>query len=184
MQNSAIKYKILSPIQNIFKQVTKNLIILLLASKSYNAFTQNSLKALLKKHNTQSISYISVTNLATKSNVFLLDAREISEYNVSHIKNAIHVGYKTFNLKTVTAQIPNKNQLIIVYCSLGIRSEDIAIQLKNVGYKNIFNLYGGIFEWKNKGFNVYDKNEKITEKIHAYSNLWSKWLKKGIKVYD
>lgn len=70
-----------------------------------------------------------------------------------------------------------------MYCSLGIRSEHIAEKLKKRGYTSVYNLYGGIFEWKNKDYKVYDSNEKETDNIHAYSKAWSKWLKKGNKVY-
>jgi len=71
-----------------------------------------------------------------------------------------------------------------VYCSLGIRSEDIAEKLKKAGYNNVLNLYGGIFEWKNKDFTVYNSEGTQTEKIHTFSKEWSKWLTKGIKVYE
>ena len=72
----------------------------------------------------------------------------------------------------------------MVYCSLGVRSEDIAEKLKKAGYTAVFNLYGGIFEWKNKGFSVVDLQNKETQKVHAYSKNWGKWLLKGEKIYD
>ena len=72
----------------------------------------------------------------------------------------------------------------MVYCSLGVRSEDIAEQLKKAGYNKVKNLYGGIFEWKNNGFPIYNLENKETDSIHTFSMKWSKWLKKGIKVYD
>ena len=78
----------------------------------------------------------------------------------------------------------DKNATIIVYCSVGIRSEDIAEKLQKAGYKNVFNLFGGIFEWKNKQNVVVDTNNNPTEKVHTFSKEWSKWLKKGIKVYE
>ena len=71
-----------------------------------------------------------------------------------------------------------------MYCSLGIRSEDIAEKLKKVGFTNVRNLYGGIFEWKNKDFKVYDINNNETENVHAFNNEWGKWLKKGVKIYE
>jgi len=71
-----------------------------------------------------------------------------------------------------------------VYCSLGVRSEDIAEQLRDSGYTNVYNLYGGIFEWKNKNFNIYNTNNELTENIHAFSKQWSKWLTKGEKTYE
>ena len=72
----------------------------------------------------------------------------------------------------------------MVYCSVGIRSESIADSIKKAGYYNIENLYGGIFEWKNNNFPVYNSAQKETDSIHTYNKTWSKWLKKGIKVYE
>ena len=114
----------------------------------------------------------------------LLDAREKKEFEISHLKNTYFVGYTNFSLKETLKKIPNKKSKIVVYCSLGIRSEDIAEKLKVAGYTNILNLYGGIFEWKNKGNPVFDSNEKATDNIHVFSKEWSKWLLKGTKVYE
>lgn len=148
-------------------------------------FTQNNLDGLLEKHNTKKVPYMLVQELAlSKTNTIILDAREQNEYNISHIKDAIHVGYNHFNIDTTRKKITDKNKPIVVYCSLGIRSEKIAYQLKKGGYKNILNLYGGIFEWKNNNFIVYNSEEKETENIHTYNKNWSIWLKKGIKIYD
>jgi len=145
---------------------------------------QVTLSELLNKHNSHSIPYISVQELAMpKTNAVIIDAREVEEYNVSHIKNAISVGYDSFDLKKVTDNIKDKNQLIVVYCSLGIRSETIAEQIKKSGYTNVYNLYGGIFEWKNLDFPLYNEVGE-TNKVHGFAKEWSKWLKKGECVYE
>ncbi len=147
-------------------------------------FSQESLDDLLKRHNKNNVPYVSVQELAMPdTKVTLLDAREPFEYQVSHLKDAICVGYDNFKLKKVKKDIPNKDEPIIVYCSLGIRSETIAAKLKKAGYTNVRNLYGGIFEWKNKDFTVYNSKEKETDSIHTFSKEWSKWLEKGKKVY-
>jgi rhodanese-related sulfurtransferase len=152
---------------------------------SASSFSQKTLAELLDKHNKQAVPYISVEELAEyKTETILLDAREPEEFNVSHLKNAIYVGYDHFKLKNITQQLSDKNSKIVVYCSLGIRSEDIAEKLKKAGYTNVFNLYGGIFEWKNNNYTLYNLNQKETDSIHAFSKAWSKWLKKGIKVYE
>jgi rhodanese-related sulfurtransferase len=144
-----------------------------------------TLSELLKKYNEQSVPYISVQELAMlKTDAIILDAREIKEYHVSHLKNAIYVGYNFFEIDSVQQKLPNKDSQIVVYCSIGIRSEDIAEKLKKAGYSNVFNLYGGIFEWKNNNFTVYDSEEKETENVHTFNKAWSKWLRKGIKIYD
>jgi rhodanese-related sulfurtransferase len=159
-------------------------IYVLFALLSFSLHAQKSLDDLLKRHNKNDVPYISVEELAMpKTNAVILDAREPQEYQVSHIKDAVYVGYDDFQLKNITTQILNKNENIVVYCSLGIRSEVIASQLKKAGYTNVKNLYGGIFEWKNKDFNVYNSEEKETDSIHTFSKTWSKWLTNGTKVY-
>lgn len=149
---------------------------------------QGNLSKLLKELNTESVSYISVQELEQlskqDSEVVLLDAREKKEYEISHLKNATFVGYDRFQLKKTIKKLPNKNAQIIVYCSLGVRSEDIAEKLLKAGYTNVHNLYGGIFEWKNNGYTVFDSEEKETEKVHAFDKDWGKWLTKGEKVYE
>jgi rhodanese-related sulfurtransferase len=56
----------------------------------------------------------------------------------------------------------------VVYCSLGIRSKTVAHKLIQGGYTNVFNLYGGIFEWKNNAFKRMDTLGNDTEKIHIF----------------
>lgn len=140
----------------------------------------------MQKWNKNKVPYISVDTLfSSKNNPVLLDAREKKEYEVSHLKNALLVGYDHFKLEETLEKLPqDKNAKIVVYCSLGIRSEIIAHKLIRKGYTNVYNLYGGIFEWKNNDFRVIDTLGNTTEKIHAFNEKWSKWLKKGEKVYE
>lgn len=163
----------------------KNVLIFLFCIQGMSLFAQESLDALLKQYNNRNIPYISVQELAMpKTDAIVLDAREPNEYQVSHIKDAIFVGYNNFEIDSVQNKLGNKDQKIVVYCSLGIRSETIADKLKKAGYTNVFNLYGGIFEWKNNEFSVYDSEGKETNNVHAFSKPWGKWLLKGNKVYD
>lgn len=152
---------------------------------SFLGYSQKTVEALLKKHNKESIPYIMVKELEQDtSKAILLDSRELKEYETSHLKSAIHVGYDHFELQKILELVPDKSSKIVVYCSLGIRSEDVGEQLKEAGYTNVLNLFGGIFEWKNEGFNVYNSKDKPTEKIHTFSKEWSRWLLKGKKIYD
>lgn len=163
----------------------KTLLFYIIFFLSCAVFSQESLSELLKKYNTEEVSYAWVENLQeSSSETIFLDAREPEEFNVSHLKNAICVGYNDFSIEQVEKKIPNKDQHIIVYCSLGVRSEIIAQKIIDAGYTNVKNLYGGIFEWKNKDFEVFNLNQQKTDSIHAYSKAWSKWLKKGVKVYE
>ena len=149
------------------------------------SFSQETISDLLNKHNKHSIPYITIQELAMpKTEAIILDARELKEFNTSHIKNAINVGYDIFDLNTISNLISNKESTIVVYCSVGIRSETIAEKIKTLGYKNVFNLYGGIFEWKNKDFPLYNSSNELTDEVHTFSKEWSPWLTKGIKVYE
>ena len=137
---------------------------------------------LLKQLLSHSVREISVQEAVAKpTGILFLDAREEREYEVSHIKSAIPVGYDDFTLATVK-DIP-KNQRIIVYCSVGYRSEKVAEKLQAAGYTNVVNLYGGIFEWVNEGHEVVGPSGHPTTKVHAYNAAWGVWLKNGEKVY-
>lgn len=143
---------------------------------------QESLNEILKKYNKNTIPYISVTELKmrqSKKEVIILDSREFNEYQVSHIEDAISVGYDLFLMEPIFETIKNKETPIVVYCSLGIRSEMIAAKLKKAGYTDVKNLYGGIFEWKNKQYKVIDSTQQYTNNIHIFSKEWSQWLLNG-----
>jgi rhodanese-related sulfurtransferase len=151
-----------------------------------SAFAQKSLDALLNQYNTRSIPYISVEELRMhqfKSDVLILDTRETEEFEISHIAGAQLIGFNQFSIDIISTEIVDKETPIVVYCSLGIRSEEIGEKLSKAGYTNIKNLYGGIFEWKNKAYPVLNSQNKETDSVHTFSKAWSKWLTKGIKYY-
>jgi rhodanese-related sulfurtransferase len=114
-------------------------------------------------------------------NLYLLDAREAVEYKVSHLKGALYIGYDHFSAMKVL-RIP-KAATLVVYCSVGYRSEKIGEKLKALGYSKVYNLYGGIFEWSNAGYPLVDEQETPTQKVHAFNKDWGRWLEKGTKVY-
>lgn len=131
----------------------------------------------------KTIPFISSDELLNNyENYTILDAREIDEYKVSHLKDAIHVGYTKFNTKK-TSKALSKGTPILVYCSIGYRSEKIAEKLKRKGFE-VYNLYGGVFEWKNNKNTVIDSSKHTTNKVHCYNKEWSKWLINGEKVYN
>jgi rhodanese-related sulfurtransferase len=115
-------------------------------------------------------------------NWLLLDCREPGEYRVSHLEGALNPGYNSFDWGALSS-IP-KDHPIVVYCSVGYRSERIGEQLQKAGYTRVYNLYGGIFEWVNAGYPVYAAENRPTGRVHAYSRSWGKWLQKGEKVYE
>lgn len=129
----------------------------------------------------RSVPITTVSELANWQHVRLLDAREKEEFEVSHLPSAMYVGDKEFDLKSV-ADIP-KSDTLVVYCSVGYRSEKVGEKLKAAGYEHVYNLFGGIFAWKNAGNTVVDSAQNPTEKVHTYNKSWSLFILKGEKVY-
>ncbi|MTI32123.1 rhodanese-like domain-containing protein [Xanthovirga aplysinae] len=119
--------------------------------------------------------------LIREDKIIILDTRSIKEFKVSHLDNAIFIDNAAFSIDQVDT-IP-KSTKIIVYCSVGYRSELIGKELINAGYQNVYNLYGGIFEWKNEGFTVVNQKGQPTDSVHTFNKNWSKWLIKGKKIY-
>ncbi len=139
---------------------------------------------LLKRNLKETVPIIKVSEISSLENYILLDTREKKEYDTSHLKNAECVGFDYFQIDKVLQKYPDKSQPILVYCSIGMRSEMIGEKLLQSGYMHVYNLYGGIFEWKNQEKEVVDKNNVPTEKVHTFSKEWSKWLIKGEKIYE
>ncbi len=114
--------------------------------------------------------------------VLFLDTRAYQEFKVSHIPQARWVGYEDFTLQRVS-NVP-KNTPIVVYCSVGVRSEKVGKKMLDAGFTNVRNLYGSIFEWVNQGYPIVNMEGEPTNKVHAYSRAWGMWLQKGEKVYE
>ncbi len=108
------------------------------------------------------------------SDYTVFDTREKEEFTVSHIDGAKYLGYDDFDISRL-GNIP-KDTKIVLYCSVGYRSEKIGEKLMDLGFTNIYNLYGSIFEWANQGYKVVDGSGVETQKIHTYNKNWSKWL--------
>ncbi|MDD4991157.1 MAG: rhodanese-like domain-containing protein [Paludibacter sp.] len=153
-----------------------------------STFSQSTTQyhAMLKGMYKNTVAFINAAELKLKLSepnaIVILDTRKQSEYDASHIDGAKFVDYDTFTLEKVKDIA--KSDTIVVYCSVGYRSERVGEKLRKAGYKNVFNLYGGLFEWVNLGFDVVDNTEQKTDKIHAYNKDWGKWLTNGDKVYE
>ena len=86
-----------------------------------------------------------VTMMAQESGYIILDVRRADEFAAGHIPNAINVANEDIGTDEI-AQLPNKDQLIMVYCRSGRRSKEAAEKLVKLGYTNIVE-FGGILDW-------------------------------------
>ncbi|MGN1328772.1 MAG: rhodanese-like domain-containing protein [Eubacterium sp.] len=81
-----------------------------------------------------------------ESDYIIVDAREQSEYDEGHIKGAIVIPYTEIEQKA-EEMLPDKEQLILVYCRSGRRSKIAAQSLADMGYTNV-KEFGGIIDWQ------------------------------------
>lgn len=87
-----------------------------------------------------------VAMMEQESGYIILDVRRPDEYATGHIPNAINVPNENIGTDEIS-QLPNKDQLIMVYCRSGRRSKEAAEKLVKLGYTNIVE-FGGILDWK------------------------------------
>lgn len=137
--------------------------------------------AKLQKELKHDVPEIDINTVVLMQDFILLDARSIEEYNVSHIEGAKHVDFVNFDISKL-GRI-SKKDVIVVYCSVGSRSERVTRILIESGYKQSFNLYGGIFEWSNRELAMVNPKGEETTQIHGVTLDWAKWIDKGIIVF-
>lgn len=87
-----------------------------------------------------------VAMMAEESGYIILDVRTPEEFAEKHIPNAINIPNETIGTDEISA-LPDKDQLIMVYCRSGRRSKKAAEKLVKLGYTNIVE-FGGIIDWK------------------------------------
>ena len=87
-----------------------------------------------------------VSLMKVEENYIILDVRRPDEYAEGHIPGAINVPNEEIGTAEIT-ELPDKSQLILVYCRSGRRSKEASEKLVKLGYTNIVE-FGGINDWK------------------------------------
>ena len=84
----------------------------------------------------------------TETDYIIIDARTIEEFSEGHIEGAILIPEYEISQRA-EKELPDKEQLILVYCRSGRRSKIAARALADLGYTNV-REFGGIIDWKYK----------------------------------
>jgi len=87
------------------------------------------------------------------NNAILVDVRTQDEYNSGYIENSLNIDYLSNDFSENIEKL-DKNIPIILYCRSGRRSSMSANKLSKLGFKEIYNLDGGILKWIETGNNV------------------------------
>lgn len=114
-------------------------LLLLAGCGSKNSNTENN--------NYRHVDMEEATKIMEKEKDYMiLDVRTPEEYEEGHIPHAINIPNETIHTEDIP-KLPDKNQLILVYCRSGNRSRQAAGKLSKLGYTNIVE-FGGIIDWK------------------------------------
>ena len=87
-----------------------------------------------------------VAMMEQENGYIILDVRTPAEFAEKHIPNAINIPNENISTDEIP-ELPDKDQLIMVYCRSGRRSKEAAEKLVKLGYTNIVE-FGGILDWK------------------------------------
>jgi len=111
---------------------------------------------------TKTVQTVDVTAFAEKlkatDKAQLLDVRTPEEFSSGHIENATNVNWNGDDF-VAKAEKYDKSKPVFVYCKVGGRSAQAADKLAELGFKEIYNLDGGIMKWNAAG------NTKASDKI-------------------
>lgn len=97
-------------------------------------------------------------------NVVVLDVRTKEEVESGFIENAININYNSDEFKNEVAQL-DKNKVYVVYCLSGKRSASAASYMLSNGFKEVYNLDGGILAWQNDNLPLVTTSAKVADKI-------------------
>ena len=132
--------------RNLITLIIILVIIVVIGIFLKNRNSKEDNKNTVKDANIQYVSMNDIEKIMNENeNYIILDVRTIEEYNDGHIPSAICIPNETID-ENVVNKLPNKEQLILIYCRSGNRSKQATIKLKDLGYLNLIE-FGGIIDW-------------------------------------
>ncbi len=89
------------------------------------------------------INYETAQKILKKQNGILIDVRSKQEYAEGHLPDAILIPLYDLE-EEIEEKEPNKQRIIVLYCSSGARSKQAKMKLEQMGYSNVFHIKGGL----------------------------------------
>lgn len=84
----------------------------------------------------------------------IVDVRTKAEFDAEHIKGAINIDINSVDFQKRIVKKLKKGKIVYVYCAKGVRSMRAAKILANLDFIRIYNLKGGLNDWKKQGFPI------------------------------
>ena len=119
------------------KRIIPILMVLLLLSGCATQSTEKTYRQITMEE--------AVTMMEEETGYIILDVRTAQEYSEKHIPGAINIANESIGTEDIP-ELPDKDQLILVYCRSGNRSKQASEKLVKLGYTNIVE-FGGINDW-------------------------------------
>lgn len=141
------------------------LCLLFLSTKCTNLDIENNNKVEIKnKEESQIVTTISVDEFykmveesKNNKNIVIIDLRTENEYNNGHIENAINIDFYNLSLTDILNKL-NKDKTYLIYCRSGNRSGKTLPIMKDLGFKKVYNMEGGILLWSSRGYPIVKKD--------------------------
>ncbi len=107
-------------------------------------------------------------------NVQILDVRTASEYQSGHLKNALQADWLNKVQFIDRIQYLDKNYPVLVYCASGVRSGQAMQLLAQQGFKQVYNLEGGMSSWRMEGKSIESVNSPTELSIPEFQTMVNK----------
>jgi rhodanese-related sulfurtransferase len=111
--------------------------------------------------------------------MLLIDTRARDEYLVSHLPGAVWAESPA-QLRDAVRGVP-ATKLIVLYCSVGVRSSKAAAMLMRDGGHTVANLRGSIFQWANEG-RALEADGRPAVQVHPYNRMWGQLLEPHLRA--
>ena len=109
----------------------------------------------------------------------VIDVRTIEEYQVSHIPGALHLANAAAIRDFLEQNPDNQDKTLLIYCSVGVRSAQVARELQAMEVGDPINFRGSIFAWANAGLPLQNLAGETNE-VHPYNRRWGQLLNDSI----
>jgi len=95
-------------------------------------------------------AYILIQENKDNSNFVILDVRTPEEFLGEYIENAVNLDYYSDTFRNDLDKL-DKNKTYLIYCRSGRRSENALNIMKELDFREVYNMLGGIIKWKSEG---------------------------------
>jgi len=95
-------------------------------------------------------AYISIQENKNNPNFVILDVRTPEEFLSEYIENAVNLDYYSDTFRNDLDKL-DKNKTYLIYCRSGRRSGNALNIMKELDFREVYNMLGGIVKWKSKG---------------------------------